>query len=687
MSAEALVPPPSSDDPKPEKVPTGIARHYQGGNFYHYGEAAAFDAFIAAHLAQTYWAFLIRLCKHLPRKEGVGVPGVTFPVGLAQIERDVDLSRRRIQEVRTALRTIGLQWSTASSTRPSEYDLRGLIQFGLDLAEGKVSLPAHLQKAEASDRQLAQRKRVGWSRASEETGGGTTGRTRCGQSYQVRPVVSGTAGRTTPGAAGRTPPSTTRRTPRCGPSYQVVRPVAHPIPENINNSDKLEPARIPRSILEGIREGTKTSSDAGGPDDDNPGAFSPTTGEEGGVVRRSMTSNLEGQDEPPSQPTVSPAGRPTTSQVNSPEPPTAQVPQADVAVVVAPPSSLADHCLQLACEAACRLRRYETGGEPAAEPFWFGRQAAGRSTREAVAAAVADLVRQGCRPEPIFALVPYFVGGALMDLAAVLGKEAVNTVRQVLDAVGEEGGHELHFLFSDLLDAADPGTGQLARAFEPEEMRAWSIAALTRRELLLRRYPDLKGYWRAMHAQWSSLDREVKGRRRGKGVVKPAFWDLVSGRFDDRSEKSDSQPTPLRDEWTAIREFLGMRDDTRFSTGWIAAGWSLNRGHEAQAMQASVRRVNPLTGTAIDVIQTDGLWYTTVDRANHMARVHHYDVAPKGALIVRVTPDNFAEFRDDWHKDLRKVAPTYDVYARYGDQRSHLKGRDEPFFGKTVKWR
>lgn len=174
--------------------------------------------------------------------------------------------------------------------------------------------------------------------------------------------------------------------------------------------------------------------------------------------------------------------------------------------------------------------------------------------------------------------------------------------------------------------------------------------------------------------KWGSLDDFFKAKitnknkfiadmaAKGQHVANISIWDLLGPNWEPRNNSGPRK----QDEWTEIRAFLGLSDDVRISEGWIPAGFRLNRQHEAMAMNTSARRQNPLVGTMADIKLISKSIYITRSGEQFFSDCHYIETKPERCLIIKVTPENFHEFKDQWNARLFSSAPDFDEYLRYG---------------------
>ncbi len=142
-----------------------------------------------------------------------------------------------------------------------------------------------------------------------------------------------------------------------------------------------------------------------------------------------------------------------------------------------------------------------------------------------------------------------------------------------------------------------------------------------------------------------------------------------------------------REDWSEIIEFLGLRPDVKFPSGWIPAGFRKNEGHDAMSMRISARKPNPYTyGDLTDIAVIVGVAYVTVVGDRFLACCHHVNVKPKAHLVLKVTPETFATFRDRWFAELADVAPDLEMYREYG-VRAHAVDAENRLDGHKVRWR
>ncbi len=146
-----------------------------------------------------------------------------------------------------------------------------------------------------------------------------------------------------------------------------------------------------------------------------------------------------------------------------------------------------------------------------------------------------------------------------------------------------------------------------------------------------------------------------------------------------RSNSFDPKFEDLRvaaaDEWLSIRRFLNLKSECTFPDGSIPKGWQ-----PASDDMDDVSRIL--------MIAADGYYYYA-DGTQRRGKRHY---ATNKYLTIRVTPENFGEFRESWYDPrLLSQRPTWDEYSRFalypeiwnerGDNTSEYK------VIKSVKWR
>jgi len=339
-----------------------------------------------------------------------------------------------------------------------------------------------------------------------------------------------------------------------------------------------------------------------------------------------------------------------------------------VVPVVLPQRDSVAPLIAVAAEGARLLHRLAVACDPAAEPYWYGLGATAAHTVAIAADMAAGLISRGRDPRPYFALAPYYLRGSQLPNLRIL-ERSFPIVDDLSDKLDLSALSAVLVFLREVLLAREPGSG--SNEFTParEVMVEWTMGITARRAYALRDHGSI--------AAWLSA-KEIVFNEYSKGKFRFAFWNMVGAQF----EPTGKRVARRQDAWTTIREFLGLSDDVEIVNGWIPAGWKLAPQHKAAAMST---RKQVLTGTAEDVVLINSMKYAVRNRDEWFAIAHHSEVRPEGSLILKVTPDNFHEFKDAWHEDRRNRVPTFEQYQRYGLVK--VASPDDLIYGHAVKWR
>lgn len=327
------------------------------------------------------------------------------------------------------------------------------------------------------------------------------------------------------------------------------------------------------------------------------------------------------------------------------------------------PIALRRECFDL-WSTRCRAMWEMSTGRPAsdARTIWGSRG----YTVEQPGIDVMDELIHACQanevvPQFLFAMAPYLLPGE--DHQRL---RAIADILPIVQQITEEQ-HDIDDLkvlvgwFDDVCAAIPKGGGQ--DAVVPKADDILNICAT-----LFAVVPVASAKWGSWNA-FLQAKIAVKSKfvtdKLAQGVVinhKINIWDLLGPKWEPRH---DIKPR-RQDAWTEIRAFLGLSDDVKIREGFIPAGFRLARFHEAMAMSSYEKKRNPVVGTIADIATINKVSYLTRSGEIIAASFHYMNVKPERCLALKVTPDNFHEFRDHWFDELSQAAPPLEQYMKYG---------------------
>ena len=332
------------------------------------------------------------------------------------------------------------------------------------------------------------------------------------------------------------------------------------------------------------------------------------------------------------------------------------------------PADLRNKCLDLAINSCRILWTMVNPTNPLEVAAYWG----SRPHQDSQAPDDLDLLISGPElleidPRFLFALGPYFLPLERLFRLSALN----NTLPIVAEIIRDHSEDELKQL-SDWLDEAalsiPAGGGQHTKLPTSGDMIDWCHALYTVVPTVMANYPSLGEFF--LEKQ-KVRDKYILDRSRDPGfsIRKVGVWDLVGPKWIP--PRRVVRPGSQSDPWSEIRRFIGLPDSTEIKGGWIAAGFKLNHGHEAQGQVVS-RRPGVITGTMQDVVSTHGVGYIVRGGAAFRARAHHANVQPSGDIVLAVTPESFREFASNWWEDLANVPPTLEMYRKFGLHRDRV---------------
>lgn len=141
-------------------------------------------------------------------------------------------------------------------------------------------------------------------------------------------------------------------------------------------------------------------------------------------------------------------------------------------------------------------------------------------------------------------------------------------------------------------------------------------------------------------------------------------------RYNSIDPDTKALKAQLNDDWFPLRKFLGVSMDCAFPDGYIPKGWL--------PVSDDPETISEVRGNG---------FYTYPGGATFRGKFHYMKDLN---FIIRATPENFEEFKEDWRNIKMLMAmPTWDEYSSFGNPEKFWDsdGKSVNGRGVSVSWR